>query len=80
MFSSSVSELSCNVGRVKDQLHDLVISQFNLAQNISDFYKEKRLQCREVERFKVAYNRILSSYWNTFVSSIEISYNQYTDI
>ena len=26
--------------------------------------------CEEVERFKVAYNRILSSYWNTFVSSI----------
>ena len=70
MFSSSVSELNCNVGRVKDQLHDLVISQFNLAQNISDFYKEKRLQYREVERFKVAYNRILSSYWNTFVSII----------
>lgn len=58
--------------RVKTHLHDLVISQFNLAQNISDFYKEKRLQYREVEKFKVCYNRILSSYWNTFVSKIPI--------
>ena len=68
MFAFSVTALSSNVGRVKAQLHDLVISQFNLAQNISDFYSEKRLQFREVERFKVAYNRILSSYWNSFVS------------
>ena len=38
MFAFSVTALSSNVGRVKAQLHDLVISQFNLAQNISDFY------------------------------------------
>lgn len=69
-YPLSVADLSYNVAKVKDHLHDLVISQFNLAQNISDFYKEKRLQHREVEKFKIAYNRILSSYWNSFVSKI----------
>ena len=69
-LTQSVGEFSTNVTRVKDSLHELVVSQFNLAQNISDFYKEKRLQHREVEKFKIAYNRILSSYWNSFVSKI----------
>ena len=64
----SVTEFSNDVSKVREQLHELVISQFNLAQNISDFYKEKRLQLREVERFKLAYQRVISSYWNTFVS------------
>lgn len=64
----AVGEFSTNVTRVKEQLHELVVSQFNLAQNISDFYKEKRLQLREVERFKLSYQRVISSYWNTFVS------------
>lgn len=64
----AVGEFSTNAARVKEQLHELVVSQFNLAQNISDFYKEKRLQLREVERFKLSYQRVISSYWNTFVS------------
>ena len=63
-----VAELAANTARVREQLHELVVSQFNLAQNISDFYKEKRLQLREVERFKLSYQRVISSYWNTFVS------------
>ena len=68
----SVSEFSSNVNKVREQLHELVISQFNLAQNISDFYREKRLQLREVERFKLAYQRVISTYWNTFVSIFKL--------
>ena len=72
----SVTEFSNDVGKVREQLHELVISQFNLAQNISDFYKEKRLQLREVERFKLAYQRVISSFWNTFVSTYLIISNE----
>ena len=72
-LTQSVGEFSTNVARVKDSLHELVVSQFNLAQNISDFYKEKRLQLREVERFKLSYQRVISSYWNTFVSYFHLS-------
>ena len=68
-LTQTVAAFSTNTTRVKDNLHELVVSQFNLAQNISEFYKEKRLQLREVERFKLAYQRVISSYWNTFVST-----------
>ena len=70
-----VAELAANTARVREQLHELVVSQFNLAQNISDFYKEKRLQLREVERFKLSYQRVISSYWNTFVSTLYITFS-----
>ena len=78
-LTQTVSAFSTNTTRVKDTLHELVVSQFNLAQNISEFYKEKRLQLREVERFKLAYQRVISSYWNTFVSDLTILQNMFPE-
>ena len=51
----------------RKQLHDTIICQFNVAQNVADLYKE-RVHTREVERFRAAHKKILSTHWNEFVS------------
>ena len=51
----------------RKQLHDTVICQFNVAQNVADLYRE-RVHTREVERFRVAHQNILAKHWNEFVS------------
>ena len=51
----------------RKQLHETIICQFNVAQNVADLYKE-RVHTREVERFRTAHKNILSTHWNEFVS------------
>ena len=55
----------------RKQLHETIICQFNVAQNVADLYKE-RVHTREVERFRTAHKNILSTHWNEFVSYIPI--------
>ena len=44
-------DLLTGVARLKEALHESVVCQFNLAQNITDYYgAEARLQLREVDR------------------------------
>ena len=46
-----MANISSGVARLKEALHESVVCQFNLAQNITDYYgAEARLQLREVDR------------------------------
>ena len=45
----------------------MAISQFNIAENVADLYKDK-VHAREVERFRAAHRNIISTYWNQYVS------------
>ena len=61
MFASDAQQF-------RKQLHETIICQFNVAQNVADLYKE-RVHTREVERFRAAHKIILSTHWNEFVST-----------
>lgn len=56
--------------RFRENLHDVAISQFNIAENVADLYKDK-VHTREVERFRAAHRNIISTYWNQYVSAAE---------
>ena len=62
MFASDAQQF-------RKQLHETIICQFNVAQNVADLYKE-RVHTREVERFRAAHKIILSTHWNEFVSTV----------
>jgi hypothetical protein len=51
------------------QLHDCVVSQYNIAETVADLYKDKG-HMREVERFRTAHKKVLSTVWNEFVSTV----------
>ena len=59
----------------REQLHDTIICQYNIAQNVADLYTA-RTHAREVERYKAAHKKIISTYWNEFVSLITKQYNE----
>ncbi len=63
----SVQAFSVDSQRFRENLHDVAISQFNIAENVADLYKEK-VHTREVERFRAAHRNIISTYWNQYVS------------
>ena len=46
------------------------MSQFNVAENVADLYKD-RVHTREVERFRTAHRNIISTYWNQYVSEVD---------
>ena len=56
--------------RFRENLHDVAISQFNIAENVADLYKDK-VHTREVERFRAAHRNIISTYWNQYVSACQ---------
>jgi hypothetical protein len=62
-----VQVFSVDSQRFRENLHDVAISQFNIAENVADLYKEK-VHAREVERFRAAHRNIISTYWNQYVS------------
>jgi hypothetical protein len=49
------------------QLHEAVVSQYNIAETVAELYKE-RVHMREVERFRTAHKKVISAIWNEFVS------------
>ena len=57
--------------RFRETLHDVAISQFNIAENVADLYKDK-VHAREVERFRAAHRNIISTYWNQYVSKANV--------
>ena len=66
-MKESVQSFSNEVLPFREQLHDTIICQYNIAQNVADLYTAKA-HAREVERFKAAHKKIISTYWNEFVS------------
>ena len=50
------------------QLHETVVSQYNIAETVVELYKE-RVHMREVDRFRNAHKKVISTIWNEFVSS-----------
>ena len=66
-MKESVQTFSNEVLPFREQLHDTIICQYNIAQNVADLYTAKA-HAREVERFKAAHKKIISTYWNEFVS------------
>jgi len=59
-LSHSVAVFCQNVQRLKEHIHETTVSQFNIAENVADLYKEKQSQLREVERFRAAHRHIIS--------------------
>jgi len=51
------------------QLHETVVSQYNIAETVADLYKD-RVHTREVERFRSAHKKVISTVWHEFVSQI----------
>jgi archaellum component FlaC len=66
-LTHSVAVFCQNIQRLKEHLHETTVSQFNIAENVADLYKEKQLQMREVERFRKAHRHVISTFWNQFV-------------
>ena len=66
-LTQSVQMFGMDVQRLKDHLHETILSQFNIAENVADLYNDRGQQ-REVERFRIAHRNIISTYWNQFVS------------
>ena len=66
-LTHSVAVFCQNIQRLKEHLHETTVSQFNIAENVADLYKEKQLQIREVERFRMAHRHVISTFWNQFV-------------
>ena len=50
------------------QLHETVVSQYNIAETVVELYKD-RVHMREVDRFRNAHKKVISTIWNEFVSS-----------
>lgn len=63
--------LFCQNKRLKENLHEATVSQFNIAENVADLYKEKQVQLREVERFRKAHRHVISAFWNQFSVFLE---------
>ena len=55
----------------REQLHDTIMCQYNISQNVADLYTSK-IHTREVERFKTAHKKIISTFWNEFVRTYMI--------
>ena len=66
-LSRCVQLFAADSARFRENLHDVAISQFNIAENVADLYKDK-VHAREVERFRAAHRNIISTYWNQYVS------------
>jgi len=70
-LTNSVADFCQNLRKLKGHLHETTVSQFNIAENVADLYKEKQLQIREVERFRMANRHVISTIWNKFNVSLE---------
>eukprot|EP00092_Neocalanus_flemingeri_P059232 GFUD01070744.1.p1 GENE.GFUD01070744.1~~GFUD01070744.1.p1 ORF type:complete len:905 (+),score=202.84 GFUD01070744.1:37-2751(+) len=70
-LTHSVAVFCQNIQRLKSHLHETTVSQFNIAENVADLYKEKQLQMREVERFRMAHRHVISTFWNQFSVFLE---------
>ena len=66
VLKESVQAFSNDALPFRDHLHDTIMCQYNIAQNVADLYTA-RVHTREVERFKAAHKKIISTYWNEFV-------------
>ena len=66
-LESSVKNFLTSTQKFSDQLHDLVICQFNVAQYFQHVFNQQT-QTREVERFNNAHKKIVSDFWSEFVS------------
>ncbi|GFR28534.1 dynamin-binding protein [Trichonephila clavata] len=53
---------------------ELVTTAFNLAEDIAEFYQERKTQ-QEVEQFRNTHRIILTEHWDTFKQTIERSIN-----
>jgi hypothetical protein len=71
-LSRYIQLFTSDVQHFRKQLHESVICQFNVAQNVADLYRE-RVHTREVERFRSAHKNILATHWNEFVRFSQIS-------
>merc|ERR1719422_2754301 len=71
-LTHSVALFSQNAQRLKEHLHETTVSQFNIAENVADLYKEKQSQLREVERFRAAHRHIVSTFWNQYSEFLEL--------
>lgn len=63
----SVQVFAVDSATFRENLHEVAVSQFNIAENVADLYKDK-VHIREVERFRSAHRNIISTYWNQYVS------------
>ena len=66
-MTRSIQLFMLDSGKFRETLHEVAVSQFNIAENVADLYKDK-VHIREVERFRSAQRNIISTYWNQYVS------------
>ena len=69
-LKESVQAFTNDASRFREYIHDTIISQYNIAQNVSDLYTQK-VHAREVERFRSAHKKIMSTYWNEFNTRLQ---------
>ena len=67
-LKDSVQAFANDAIPLREQLHETIVCQYNIAQNVADLYTSK-VHAREVDRFKAAHKKIISTYWNDFVRS-----------
>eukprot|EP00094_Tigriopus_californicus_P005635 TCALIF_05432-PA protein Name:"Similar to DNMBP Dynamin-binding protein (Homo sapiens)" AED:0.05 eAED:0.05 QI:0/0.53/0.43/1/0.8/0.87/16/1294/2068 len=60
-----MGEVASFINESKRRKDIVAVSQFNVAENVADLYKE-RVSTREVERFRSAQRNIISTYWNQY--------------
>ena len=65
-MTRSIQLFMLDSGKFRETLHEVAVSQFNIAENVADLYKDK-VHIREVERFRSAQRNIISTYWNQYV-------------
>lgn len=60
--------------RFRECLHECALAQFNISENVADFYgDEKSRSIREVDRFRNAHRTIISTYWNQYVMNYRVT-------
>ena len=69
----SVHNFSGNAKLFSESLHEVALAQFNIAESVVNLYAEKA-SMREVARFRAAHGKIISSFWNEYVSYTSIHY------